>query len=171
MGNLETAKTCQAPVALRAHLASWESMNSYHPLQSRAASQEPEVLPKLRFGRRKVALCWWFSSLTSGSDHFCLTSCFAAHQISKVLLESCVSMIFFLHLKNRLPALKCIPCWQKRGNILHTLISPICLCLITSIHVQITSQKYRALQGGLIYPFEYRQTALHRCLPGLFSEP
>lgn len=90
----QSAKTCQAAVALGTDLTSWESMNSYHPLQSQTASQEPEVQPKLRSGR-KFVLCWWFYFLSTGFNHFHFNSCFAAHQIGKVPLETLISMILF----------------------------------------------------------------------------
>ena len=107
----------------------------------------------------------WFQSHLS-HQLFCSTS-----NKQSSARNSCINDSFFLHLKSRLPALKCIPCCQKkRGNVLHTLTSPICLCFVNSEHVQIASQKYRILQDCLVYHFECRQTARDRYLPDLVSE-
>lgn len=97
-------------------------MNPYHPLQGRAASQKPESQTKLRFGR-KFVLCCWFFSLTAGFNHFCvqLLCGMSNKQRKEFPLETPASILFSSTWKT---SFKCIPCWQRREVIFYTASPP-----------------------------------------------
>lgn len=143
-------------------------MNPYHAFQGRAASQEPELQTKVRFWR-KFVLCCWFFSLAAGFNHFCVQLLCGLTNKQGSPRNSCIT-IFFLHLKKRLPAFKCIPCWQREVTFYTASPPPYgptwslldkCANSITKI------QDFAKFSG---HPSECQQTAHGRYLTDLLSE-
>lgn len=80
------------------------SMHPYRSLPAELLPTSQEFKPVWDTGR-KVVLCWWLFSLTTGFSHFCLpVSCFPAHQISQVPQKLLCQwfIFFFLQLKTKL---------------------------------------------------------------------
>lgn len=108
-----TATTHQAAIALGTDLGSWGPCIPTIPCQqscfpgARSSNQSETLGGRLFFVGVFFLPDHWFQPFLSTCQLFCSTSNKPGSP------ETPLSVIFLLQLKNKLPVLKCITCWQK----------------------------------------------------------